>query len=347
MKILSESELEYLVFNYCTRCGFCNTACPIYEVFSRLETKGPRGRILLARGVAENLFDINSVVEEFYSCALCGGCYVKCPAGLDTMSIVLTLRKNLAQKSLVPRSLRKLIANVLDKGNIFGKTPVKETPRKGTILYWRGCMNIFRVPELSKAQYTLLKKLGVNVYTVSEVCCGSPLILAGFIDEAKKIAELVANILESANPQFIVTGCPSCLHCFTKLYPEVLGIELPFEIKHISQLLNELLSFRNNPEPVEEIVYHDPCELARHCGIINEPREVLRKVGYKVIELKKRGLEATCCGGGGLLWGLYTEYALKAALIKLRNEILPLGLRKVITVCPTCLLNFRYSAILH
>ena len=349
MKILSQEELRNIVVNLCTRCGFCNTICSIYNTLNRLEVRGPRGRVILLKGVCEDIFEFRDLLEELYTCALCGGCLIKCPAGIDVPSLVLSARKILSEKGTAPNPVLRLVRNVLKTGNIFGfeENSSAQGEKRGDILYWRGCMMSYRLPGLSEIQLKLISSLDYSVCTVSEVCCGSPLILAGFIDEAKKLAEKIVKTLSEINPSALVTGCPSCFHTLKYLYPEVLGIELPTRILHISQLLKESLDrIKIEPVSVKNIAYHDPCELARHCGVIEEPRAVLEKFGYRIIGPTKQGLESTCCGGGGLMWGLFTDLAIETASRKITNEILPLKVDTLVTACPVCLINFKYASIL-
>lgn len=54
------------------------------------------------------------------------------------------------------------------------------------------------------------------------------------------------------------------------------------------------------------VTYHDPCNPARASGLLEEPREVLKAVVNKFIEMPRDTIrERTfCCGGGG---GLLTD----------------------------------------
>jgi len=93
----------------------------------------------------------------------------------------------------------------------------------------------------------------------------------------------------------------------------------------------------------ERVAYHDPCELGRLSGVFEEPRRALLKVASLVEPLTTRG-EATCCGGGGGLWSMAPELALAMAEARLARDVEPLGVSKLVTACPACLLNLKIAA---
>ncbi len=51
-----------------------------------------------------------------------------------------------------------------------------------------------------------------------------------------------------------------------------------------------------NPQPV---TYHDPCNFAKSCGIVEAPRVILRAACADFREMTPHGAENWCCGGGG------------------------------------------------
>jgi glycolate oxidase iron-sulfur subunit len=75
----------------CIRCGLCLTSCPTY-VLSLDESEGPRGRIGMARALAEGRLGITpDLVEHELNCLVCDACTAVCPAGvhMDPLQVVL------------------------------------------------------------------------------------------------------------------------------------------------------------------------------------------------------------------------------------------------------------------
>ncbi len=66
----------------CMRCGFCLPTCPTYALTGR-ERSSPRGRVALARAVAEKKLQFTEAVkEEAFFCLDCRACTTACPSGV-------------------------------------------------------------------------------------------------------------------------------------------------------------------------------------------------------------------------------------------------------------------------
>lgn len=210
------------------------------------------------------------------------------------------------------------------------------------ILYWQGCFSRTRNPEIVEANIELVKKLGFEVVKLeNEGCCGDPLLLAGFMENAKVNAEKTAKTINETGVDLVVTGCPGCYHTF-KEYEE-LGVKIP-EIKHITQIVAENLDkLKFKVKDKEKIVYHDPCELGRWCGVYDEPRKVLNVVAEVVEPLLTK--EATrCCGGGGSLLQVKADLSIRVAETRIERDIEPTGVKKIVTACPACYSTLRLGA---
>src|SRR3989337_1861530 len=146
------------------------------------------------------------------------------------------------------------------------KSSMSERP-----LIWMGCVHRNVQTELQKEITKLLSRLGTSFETFEEEeCCGFPLILAGYTDEAAKFAK--RNKDKIGDRKRVITPCPACYRAFNEFYPKLLGEKLPFRVSHMTQYYCELLDNgvlkSSMLKPVKlNAMYHDPCELGRHSNI--------------------------------------------------------------------------------
>jgi glycolate oxidase iron-sulfur subunit len=91
---LGERSL-YDAVSQCSRCGYCEQACPTY-VHTGLESFSARGRNQLVRLLQEDKVKDPAALEAaLSSCLLCGACTTVCPAKVPTADIVLEGRRHL------------------------------------------------------------------------------------------------------------------------------------------------------------------------------------------------------------------------------------------------------------
>jgi Fe-S oxidoreductase len=180
-----------------------------------------------------------------------------------------------------------------------------------------------------------------------DICCGVPLTLSGYHEEAADFTKKVAEKLKASGITKLVTSCPHCYLMFSKEFPEKFGIELGFEIQHFVQFADELLKegrIRLRQSKDLKIVYHDPCAIGRQGpGLYDEPRRVLASC-VEVIEADRNRVMGTCCGGGGLLRASLPKLAVAGARRKIQDDIMPKEVDTIVTSCPFCTLNLSDGA---
>ncbi|THB78697.1 MAG: (Fe-S)-binding protein [Desulfobacteraceae bacterium] len=107
-------ELENLLAK-CTRCGMCQSVCPVYKT-TRSESDVSRGKLILLEGLIDGLFeDPEGVNERLNRCLLCGSCESNCPSGVSAVTIFLKARGILTRYmglSITRKIIfRKMLAN--------------------------------------------------------------------------------------------------------------------------------------------------------------------------------------------------------------------------------------------
>ena len=207
---------------------------------------------------------------------------------------------------------------------------------KGNVLFYPGCLTKYVLKQEAENYRKILEKIGVDFIIIPEInCCGSPVLNAGYEKDARKLARKNLEIFKKYNVRKIVTNCPACFKTFFKDYKEMLP-DWKIETEHIIfPILKYLKSKRIKYESRERLAYHDPCHLGRHCGIYEEPREILRLLGYEVVDFPNSRNESFCCGGGAGLKTNNPELAKKIAKERVK-QARNLNVKKIVTPCPLC-----------
>ena len=210
-------------------------------------------------------------------------------------------------------------------------------------LYYPGCLTKNALKKEFDNYKAILNMLGVDFIMIhDEVCCGLPVLNAGYKKDARKLVKENYDLFKKYGVKKIITNCPSCYNMFKEEYKKVLR-EWDIEVEHISITILNALKRKNvkfNGQ-IENVSYHDPCHLGRYGGIYNEPREVIEILGGKIIEMKHNRENSLCCGAGGGMRANFKEIAEEGA--KQRLLEVPAMADKVISPCGLCYSNLSIS----
>lgn len=111
----SEDAPEYEDVLQCMRCGFCLPTCPTFALTGR-ERSSPRGRVALARAVAEGQLDFNQAMkEEAYFCLDCRACTTACPSGVKAGEVMEVCRSQVHQQIDQPKWQKLFRSFILEK----------------------------------------------------------------------------------------------------------------------------------------------------------------------------------------------------------------------------------------
>lgn len=315
----------------------------------------------------------------FGACTMCGRCVKHCSIGVDIPFIVRKGREILAALDKVPRTLQSTVDAALETGNNMG-IPTDEfvdtiqwmeeelqdemEDEKAGIFLDLPDKNVFytlnpREPKFFPLSISAMAKvfyaaneswtLSSKYYDVTNY--------GYFNGNGEQAARIVRNIYDEIHrlhgKRLVLGECGHGSRALRWEGPNYLKTKYDFDTITAVELIGEYirrgkikLDKTLNSEPV---TIHDPCNLVRNGGMLNEIRFVVKAAAAHVIEMTPHGNDNFCCGGGGgkLAMSEYNERRLKIGEIK-AEQIRKTGAKVVITPCHNCVdqltqLNHTYK----
>ena len=368
----------------CVNCGYCSEVCHFYQPTQDPKYTPTRKLELLRRVHARessafapivrwftrdiSLEDLQEWQELVYdSCTECGRCSMVCPMGINIARGVNVMREALSEAGLAPLELMAVAQEQAGRGTVFGVGPA-ELAQVVKALREQG----IRVPLDEPRADVLLVTTVIDVLLFQDALAATAKILnhlgiawtlrsAGF--EAANFGLLAGNeALQKAASQRLIDEAlaigakvlilPECGHAYPALRWEgklANGKPLPFEVLAAAEFVGrEIREGRLALSPGDsnrKLTYHDACKLARHGGVIDEPRVALRALGVDFRETTPTAELNWCCGGGAGAFLINRAAPLrhKAWEIK-RAQIGATGADTVVVSCASCRLNFMEGA---
>ncbi|HJX24432.1 MAG TPA: (Fe-S)-binding protein [Candidatus Bathyarchaeia archaeon] len=220
--------------------------------------------------------------------------------------------------------------------------------RDGEYLFFGGCTSTYLLPEVIQDSLKILRagKVSHTFLGMDEPCCGSVMFRAGYSKSAEELALKNVKLFNQSGFSKIITVCSGCYRTFKVDYPELLG-DVDFKVYPISEIISNLLRekrIRLNPIVEELVTYHDPCHLGIHCGVFDQPRDVIKNAyGTSFVEMVRNREDSRCCGAGGGVKSAFPEISVAMAEQRLLDAKAT-GAKRLLTSCPFCILNLRDAA---
>ncbi len=313
-------------------------------------------------GMAKEMID-----QLFGACTICGRCTKHCSIGVDIPYIVRVGREMLTEMGLVPTTLQSTVNTAIQTGNNMG-IPTEEftdtlswleeelrdemNDSQASIPLNVPNTNILytlnpREPKFFPLSISAMAKifyvakeswtLSTKMYDVTNYA-----YYTSNNEEAIIIAERLYNEMISLNAKrCVLAECGHGSRAFRWEAPNYLQKSFPFDVITTVELLAEYIAKGklklDKGLNKEVMTLHDPCNLVREGGIIEQQRYILKHSAKDFVEMTPHGIDNYCCGGGGgqLSMSEYNERRMKIAEIK-AEQIRNTGAKVVVTPCHNC-----------
>jgi Fe-S oxidoreductase len=301
--------------------------------------------MLILKEVMDGTIELSDeLIETLFQCTTCATCTENCPSGVNPPEIIKQARKDMVHIGSCHPAFKGMNEVLKKHTNIYGEDEPEDFDRekkeKAEYVFFVGCVGLYREDESTEAALDLLDRLEVDYTLMEEVCCSGVLEDVGYQINEDLAKKNIDRIL-ATGAKTVFTGCPYCARTFNNRAQYDPLKENGIKIIHISQFLKD---FDLGVKTEKRVTYHDPCDLGRHCGIYEEPRETIRKIAPNFVEMQHHHANSLCCGAGGGVRGAFAKNSIAMARRRLQ-EAEEVDAEIVLTECNSCVHNLSNAKL--
>jgi Fe-S oxidoreductase len=337
---LNEAMRFYL--ETCTRCGVCTEACHVHasmgqvkyiaayrsEIIRRLYKKyfKGRGKVWPSVGEAKELTDmaLDELFEAAYSCTGCRRCMVYCPFGIDTQQLMSIAKLLLIGASAEPEILTLLADTSIEKGKsleLFKEGFLEGIKRleSDVVEKWQTQAGTTAIPiDVEGANLLYVALAGAHSIIPAAAVFNAArenwtlsffeaVNFGAFVGDPSKTKLILDRIINEAKRLKVKEVCICECGTAYRVMKQMAGKQ-PFKVSSITEVHARYLKegrIKLDKAKVDgAVTYHDPCQIARNAGVIDEPRYILQHLTDNFREMTAEPRYNWCCGGGGGLVAL-------------------------------------------
>ena len=304
----------------------------------------------------------------FGRCSGCGRCTVNCTSGIPIHALIRAGRGALAAAGLVPPELQATVLTAVEQGNNMGiprdewletvawiedelrtetGDPAARIPvdvKGARLLYTVNPREPKFFPLSLLAAAKMFNAAGESwTFSSDHYDVTNYGLYSGDDAHAGLLSARLATAMDTLGAEVLVLG--ECGHGFASTRweaPQWLNRRFPFPVKSVLEVAAEYLRegrIRLDPSKNKKpLTLHDPCNLVRLGGIIEEQRVLLRSAVEDFREMTPNRQKNYCCGGGGgqLAMTRYAKRRLAAGRLK-ADQIRKTGAKVVVAPCHNCI----------
>lgn len=259
--------------------------------------------------------------KVYDNCTLCGRCSMVCPVGIDIALLIRKTREGMAAAGHAPEGLIGAATRSVTIGSPMGvKLPAlmaqinhveKDTGMKipldvvgAEYMLLLSSMEIMNFPEFIEATAKIFNKAGVS-WTISTEAfeATNSGIQIGVADIAAELVQRIVVAAEKLKVKTVIS--PECGHAYMAIRwdgPNLVGKPFSFKVRHILEVLDEFRKdgrLKITGKEEQRLTYHDPCQISRRGGVIEQPRNLIDMFATDFVEMPDAGKMNWCCGAGG------------------------------------------------
>ena len=320
------------------------------------------GRLKKVAGLSKKITadELEEWQELVYnSCSLCGRCSMVCPVGNDIVYMIRKMREGMSAAGYAPEGLVGASTRAVEIGSPMGVTikaveaQVKHAEKDlgfeipmdaegAEYLVLMSSMEIMNYPEYLQAVAKIMQQAGKSWTISSEAFEATNAgIQIGASDIARVLVQRIVDAAEKLRVKTVIS--PECGHAYTAIRWEganLVGRPFNFKVQHILEVLDELREqglLKTEGSEDSRMTFHDPCQLVRRGGVVEQPRNLLKMVASDFVEMTDHGMMNWCCGAGGGVSANEDAHELKLkAFNRKKKQLDELEVDTLVTACANC-----------
>jgi Fe-S oxidoreductase len=320
------------------------------------------GRLTKSLGLSRPVSDGELAEWEplvYDSCTLCGRCSMVCPTGNDIVYALRKMREGMAAAGYAPEGLVGATKRAVTIGSPMGvKLPALRTQIRhveqdlgfsipldvagADYLLLLSSMEIMNFPEFISAIARIFKHADVSWTIASDAFeATNSGVQIGVSDIAAQLVERIVDAAARLKVKYVIS--PECGHAYMAIRwegPNLIGRPYDFKVLHVTELLDQLREsrrLRTTGKEVRTLTYHDPCQIARRGGVVQQPRNLLKMIANDFVEMPETGTMNWCCGAGGGVSSNERADNLRLQVFKRKKQQLEaIQPDALVTVCSNC-----------
>lgn len=340
----AEDDIEKSL-DFCSNCKNCDISCPSGVSVSTLNML-ERGKYYRTHSHPQRDYLLAHNVQ-FAEMARA------VPLGVTMANLGMSIGSALGMMGLIGIAPQRKLPLYAAKSftEMFHEYKQKEYPDK--VVFYPGCTINHNEPEIGMMLVKIMQRNHIQVLLDEDfVCCGSPLVAIGYLEEAEKNAKKNTVRLrywrEAGYP--VITCCTSCSlmlkHEYTELFADSDMEEGGDNVYDVFEYLQKLqkedklnMSFVKETIDKKKYIYHAPCHL-RAQGIGLPALDILQQIKGLSIE----NADAGCCGISGNYGFKKEKYDLSMKIGEgLFKRIEESGAEAAVTDCGTCRMQISHG----
>jgi len=273
MAELKHLKEQWKAIMSCMGCGDCGYAirpavgryltCPVKEALGEeaFEISFARGRMAVLKSILEGKLPLSKELAEYvYQCSECGNCTEVChmtqneniilntSKWIDHVEVWDALRRDLVEAGYAPLDKHARLIEFMNKEdmrNPYGEPKSEKyawaegfsnIKEKGELAIFAGCTMPLRQSDTLRNMMKIFQAAGMEIaYSKDEWCCGSIAMRIGDYDSVQEEMKHNIEMFKNMGAKVVFSPCAGCFRTLKKDYPEQIGEDLPFDVKHITE----------------------------------------------------------------------------------------------------------------